>query len=82
MPVHDAVVLDEPHPAERRQPRGQQQHEPHAAGDQPPRPGSVVRLAAQAIGKPSASPKAAAAQLTQIELTSANAVPPLKALRR
>ncbi len=38
------------------------------------RPGSVVRAAAQAIGPPIASPSTAAAQLTQIELTSATAV--------
>ena len=77
-PVHDAVDLDQPHPAERRQPRGQQQHEPHAAGDQPPA-GSVVRPPARRSGSPSASPSAAAAQLTQIELTSATAVAPLSA---
>ena len=43
------------------------------------RPGSVVRAASQAIGKPSARPSAAAAQLTHIEFTIATAVAPVSA---
>ena len=46
------------------------------------RPGSVVRLASQAIGKPTASPSAAAAPLTHSELVIAIAVAPVKACRR
>ena len=32
--VHHAVDLDEPDPPERREPRGEQEDEPHAAGDE------------------------------------------------
>ena len=46
------------------------------------RPGSVVRPASQAIGKPMASPSAAAALLTHSELPMATAVAPVNAWRR
>ncbi len=46
------------------------------------RPGIAVRLVTQAIGKPIAKPSAAAAQLTQIELTSASMFAPVKACSR
>ncbi len=45
-------------------------------------PGSVVRLASQAIGNPTASPRAAAAPLTHSELVSATAVVPVNACCR
>ena len=43
------------------------------------RPGSVVRAASQAMGKPSAAPKTAAALLTHSEFTIATAVAPVSA---
>ncbi len=46
------------------------------------RPGSVVRPASQAIGKPMARPSAAAALLTHSELTMAAAVAPVNAWPR
>jgi hypothetical protein len=49
------------------------------APDTSRRPGRVVRAASQAMGKPSATPNAAAALLTQSELTTATAVAPLSA---
>ena len=45
------------------------------------RPGSVVRLASQAIGKPIARPSTAAAALTHSELVIATAVAPVNACR-
>jgi hypothetical protein len=46
------------------------------------RPGSVVRLASHAIGKPIASPRPAAAALTHSEFVIAIAVAPVNACRR
>ena len=46
------------------------------------RPGSVVRPASQAIGKPMASPSPAAALLTHSELVMAIPVAPVRVLRR
>ena len=46
------------------------------------RPGSVVRPASQAIGKPMARPSTAAALLTHSELPMATAVVPVNAWRR
>ena len=46
------------------------------------RPGIVVRQASQAIGNPTATPKAAAATLTHSEFTSAASVLAVSACRR
>ena len=46
------------------------------------RPGRVVRAANHAMGKPTTSPKTAAALLTQSELSNATAVLPVKAPAR
>ncbi|HWG14210.1 MAG TPA: hypothetical protein VG268_13140 [Streptosporangiaceae bacterium] len=54
----------------------------HIAGAMARRPGSVVRAASQATGKPAARPSAAAAQLTQSESITATAVVPVNVWRR
>ena len=46
------------------------------------RPGSVVRPASQAIGRPIATPRTAAAALTHSESVIAMAVAPVNAARR
>jgi hypothetical protein len=46
------------------------------------RPGSVVRFASQAIGKPTARPRTAAALLTHSEFVIAIAVAPVNACLR